>query len=574
MTRSRIIAAVGFFLFLYVLLSFPYLHNLPRADEIDFLYFRTAIIDTGFPIIPTGSSNELFLTGQGSWNNQWGADIGLWHPPFYLYLISLLTGTRSAWGARVLGQACFMISLLLCVFWLRQRAKKKAPSTPWAPQVLTLSALAALNPYWLRGSLLIDIDTSIMTLAGVGLLGLMTWLLDNWRFQRSLVLIVYLSICLWIKETTLVWFAGIGLAFLFHREWRIFRQWCFLVIAGVILFMMTWWLYTKAMGVPWDFMLGLHAQSTKFQEAASLYERISAVRWYAAWMSIPVFVLYLYSLIRRTFTAPLRDRSLADDLPLFIGATGFILYTLCIPTVDKYLVPFMPFLLLTIVQSLDFSVPASGIKRMALLFLAALALTFWLAPDIVVIPSLQQQLTTHSFRGCLTDIRFVRYLKAIADFVIILVLGLRVLTGSIRSRITLGLVVAALAANLVELSVLKRYPYTLLNPKDDPGYTETIDFLNHHLTGTEGIASYKDIGYNTRSHARTLPLDREISVALRENGGVPVTLVPDGLSSRNPIRYVVLQTQDVKAWGTLKKFIHGPMRPYQRFGAYDILKVD
>jgi|GEM_PF-2245951 len=164
---------------------------------------------------------------------------GVWHPPFYMSMLALLGGftALNETSARFIGIACFALTLLLIyrlttlVFGYSQRKR-----------IIALSAvfLYSLNPMAIQGSLLPDIDTSVMVPLMLGFVYLFFRLKD--KKAGPAILGICFAVLLWAKLTTpfLLILAIAGFYGLQGRIKEGLIKSGVICLTGVMLFLVSW----------------------------------------------------------------------------------------------------------------------------------------------------------------------------------------------------------------------------------------------------------------------------------------------------------------------------------------------
>jgi len=185
-----------------------------------------------------GEITKYFI-GQGD------AIFGIWHPPAYIHLLALI---ESLFGmnvviARTIGIACFAISLvfiyLLANVLLKDRQKRRQAA-------LMACILYSLSPFAIRGSLLIDIDNTILNAALLIFMYLLARIKDDTRKVEIVFFGMIFSVLLWMKTTTPSILIGSMFIYqLFRRDKAKLKAIAGIGITGAVLFLFTWFIYCQ-----------------------------------------------------------------------------------------------------------------------------------------------------------------------------------------------------------------------------------------------------------------------------------------------------------------------------------------
>jgi 4-amino-4-deoxy-L-arabinose transferase-like glycosyltransferase len=154
------------------------------TDEVESVKVAIALNQTGKPVIKVGSDKEVMFH----------------HSRIYHYLLAgvfRLLG-NSEWQARLIGVFCYLINGLLV--WGITRELESANNAGWAPLWATLFYL--ISPLAVQGSVLVDIETTVLTTGTMGFLYYVVATLARPKPFRSFITGLLWGACLMIKAST------------------------------------------------------------------------------------------------------------------------------------------------------------------------------------------------------------------------------------------------------------------------------------------------------------------------------------------------------------------------------------
>ncbi len=220
-----------------------------QLDNMDFPAVGEATAQKGVPVYYRGEQNPEHL--------------GLYHPPLYIYTLALWFNVFGAGPAqaRLFGASCVLLYGLCILLLLRTLfgADYARRAAPW------FWLIFLLNAYTIQSASITDIDTTVY--GPLILLLLWSLLRLTWRdgVQRtdpvSMFELVrcslFLTFCLWAKLTTiLLVLPFVFLLMITRLGWfRAAALSVFVVVAGVVGFLSTYWVYGKMTGLPVDYTL-------------------------------------------------------------------------------------------------------------------------------------------------------------------------------------------------------------------------------------------------------------------------------------------------------------------------------
>ncbi|MFC1699957.1 ArnT family glycosyltransferase [Candidatus Omnitrophota bacterium] len=171
-------------------------------------------------------------------------DFGLSHPPLYTHLMS---GLGKFFGlnritVRAIGIAAFLLTLILIYLLALELFEKTDKKKHIA---LTACILYSINPFVIRGSLLIDQDGSLLNMVLVLLIYFLA--LDIYKrniLKRNLLYGLLFALALWIKFVTpMLLIVSIIIYCLLRKDFSRVVQVIKFAVVGLFLFSASWYLY-------------------------------------------------------------------------------------------------------------------------------------------------------------------------------------------------------------------------------------------------------------------------------------------------------------------------------------------
>ena len=267
---------------LYLAISFFAINRPILAEEEFFFLASENILKSGIP---------LSLSGLASW-----------HPPLYLYSLAaaLKIFGPHIYSARLVGVFSFAVALFL-IFKITQLIAKQESNQAYILTAFMASLFYASLPVVIRGSHILDIDNTVLTVAFL----LFTFFFLRFRgrgsfYKRELLSLgVLLSLVLLAKITTTL--ALIFLIILYLALRKQFKDGFIIALAGISCFLFFWFIYCHFSKIN---ILGpfLHLRAQFQSHAVGLQDGGSIIRELlnrllriTAWLSLPF--LFLAALI-------------------------------------------------------------------------------------------------------------------------------------------------------------------------------------------------------------------------------------------------------------------------------------
>ena len=249
--------------------------------------------------------------------------------------------------ARLPGLAFGLLSILM-VFGLT-RHFSKGSEIERTLRASTISLLCASSPALAQGSVIIDIDNTLLVPSLLLLCGAFAKYLQEERMRWAVLAALSVSVALWGRVTTpaLVCCALCGAVLLSRKPLRTKLTCVGLVLAGALLFVTTWYGYCRATGTPFAEPFRYTWRTARRGIGPSLGAVLENVVYLTLWIGLFPLLLILKSVIergRRFFKAPeLR----VEDVFLLGGGIPLLGYTLMAQPLfgyPKYQIPEIPLL--------------------------------------------------------------------------------------------------------------------------------------------------------------------------------------------------------------------------------------
>ncbi len=221
------------FIIFYFVLVIPQITGLFVGDEVDFINAARGVVTSGIPIYE-GAGNVM--------------KIGLWHPTLYVNILATsfkLFGVHE-WSARTVSVlftllTFSMIYLIMKEFSLSDTSKVLA------------SSIFLFNPLVVQGSLLVDIDNSVLMFF-IALFVYTYVKLDRTNPKNLVFLGILFAIALWAKiPTPPVLILSIVIFHALNREYkRALLESTTIGLVGGVIFLVTWFLYCNFFDLPFS----------------------------------------------------------------------------------------------------------------------------------------------------------------------------------------------------------------------------------------------------------------------------------------------------------------------------------
>jgi hypothetical protein len=489
-----------------------YLGRPLRFDETEWPVQAAGILRHGVPKVLYSEDKMLWLSPLLGYAD---AHYGMWHPPLYQYSLALGTLVLGASDAALRGVSLLWFAACLGLAW-RILGRVLPRGTPPLLRAVPL-ALLLLTPLVSEGSLHLDIDNT--SLAFALLLFADVFLRDpqdtSWR--RCLLLGLILTFALWSKLTSPFLILGAAVAYLVldRRLLGGIRLAAVAFVAGLGLFLATYWLYCKLLHYPPRFMFEhSYLHNRKIYQPTDLWPSVQSMRWHTVWLSPGIALLLLYAFGARVVGYLRQRRVEPADFLLLAAAVIFFFYVPWGGLFGKYTVPGAILGLLGAAPQLAAAIREARIERPR----AYLALGLALLLALAFLPALQIR-PPHAAFGSLgwkesvLDPRNLFLLLAVGALGVFHLLSRRLVTAATAGgALLVSLTVYVAVANPVNTLkvVLPDYDRSPYRPFLDRGFAQTVGTLNAEYGDGAVLICPKDVGYYFRG--RHYPLETVASL--------------------------------------------------------------
>lgn len=316
------------------------------------------------------------------------------HPTLYINLLALIYKVfgKGELVARLFGVINYFVSVLLIILISRLLFKKENKGFLIG---VTAACLCLINPLLVRGSVIVDIDTTVL----VSCILVFIFLAVKSFMHPAKFDVLYLSLvfalCVWAKETALVLVIPTVFFYLLLSENRkqkaMWLKWAGIFLLGFSIFYISWWVYCRLLNLPSTFPIEYTIFSKMGRYLFSgLYPRIATLRNNIFWLSPFLFLLFVM-ICQMRFKIFLRLKKIdAIDFLVIMGIWVLVFYTLILPTtvIPKYVFILVPLFSISVAATL-FEIPISLNNRAIFfiisIFLACFIYYLKLIPDPLLV---------------------------------------------------------------------------------------------------------------------------------------------------------------------------------------------
>lgn len=451
---------------------------------------RFSLDEMDFPTVSKATSHSL----KPVWykGEQTPAQSGLFHPPLYIYSLAFFIRTLgfSEMTVRLFGLLCTLISAYLLIRILRLFKFKNR----WG-EVLLLG-LFLLNPYTIACVTVPDIDTTVLPITMLLFMYLCLrfyWTADLSKKYEVLLLGAFFALNLWAKLTTPLMLPIFVFSLLLICRFSLlnaFIKTVKITVAGALMFLVTYFIYTKAVSLPmsytFHFLIESFTKGTNGNQTliTKVLNNAANAKTQIFWFTIPFSFIYLTSLLGITFDKKRDQEANIVRLLAYFGLAVLIFYMCLIAPFGgffKYPFPIFGLMALTIVLYYQ-------------RFLAAIKINPYIAGSILAIFFL---IETHFF----SDKAFLNHdvFKGMLYFGLAVLAGFGLLYARKTSAyaklafVYLLFVVIGYQIGISRVQAISTYPTKYLYGQR--GADETINYLKLNTKNNEIIWSMKDIGF-------------------------------------------------------------------------------
>ncbi len=397
------------------------------------------------------------------------------HPQAYIHFaqLNLSIFGNSIGSARLAGvfsaiASVWLIPILIHYTW---------PDHPQRNRFTVIAiVLTTINPLTLQNAMLLDIDNTLLIPATMILI--IAWAATYHSSMRARIIVVSLALAfnLWVKlPTPPLIMAGLGLYHLLRREWKRAGEIIVVSLLGLIIFGVTFVIYSQASGYQLSYFGMTFGRAGSFFNLKDLIARFpQGLGVFVMWLSLPLTILVLIAVIASARRMWHSQTTPSDAIILGVIIVGLVYPLVYVPAwgYPRYQAPIVPLismLVAALIAPYTLSLPKSVVRGLIALGAILFALNLWLLPDSLY-PIYQV-----TFEGDLYDVghRLLSGLKVVAEIgapiLLLLIAGTlyarhqKLDGGAARLRILSLLTVVTLAAlsfTQVNADYSTRYRYT------------------------------------------------------------------------------------------------------------------
>lgn len=449
------------------------------GDEVFFIRVVDSIVSNNSPI-----TNHSFMHLN---------DDGLWHPPLYIYLLSIparLWGDNSLFLRSI--SIIFNIGVILLVYFFSLFLLGKE-NEKWA---LLAVAFYALNPLTIQSSIILDIDGGVLNFFTL----LFAFLFV--KGKNSIYLILSFLLVLWTKFTGVVIIIG-ALFFYSLIYWNLkdLKKNLFVIISGIALFLFQFLLYTNFLGLrfmtPFEHSSILNHIHEIIKNTASTVSRsVWSVKLFF-YFAVPLFILLFFILSYHFIKNRLYKQYKEITFVWLMGMVTILFFLFIGPTgwnFPKYYITALPFISIFsafALNKLKVKIAKKDFAWIIILLIVIPVYLFFTLGD-PLIPEIQLISGVTSFSAVISAMST----RLLFYFVVPIIIGIFVMYKSKTKNKFVVLLCVLTFVLYLYLGVLQATAsYSTHNLYGTEGIRDTVSYFKENNISAENIATYPDIGY-------------------------------------------------------------------------------
>ena len=470
-----------------------------------------------------GAAETLVHSGTLRFNvsENTGEEIGLWHPPLYIYLMALsfkIFGVNLI-SARLVGAISLIISLLLIRFILKSLYPEK-----YQDVFIIALLLTGLSPYVIQGTVLLDIDNTILTT--LMLLFLYIYIRHvclSSGFMCHLLLALLFAILLWAKFTTpFIIPVSIFIYHVINKRIKLALHGLFTIGGiGIIVFLLSFWVYCHYLNLPFEMAVHRNlniAGGALFGFPDKAYEIIKRIGNFSFWLSPFYIVLLIINLIWwvRRYLLPNPDHPVNFIyLIAYLSFLGYLLIRMDAYYYPRYVFPSVILINLLISEMVhNYTLARFEITTrmwliiIGIILLSAMFYLIFLKDPLLEFNNLKRTLSRDSIPGVIKRLLVIISIYLIPLVICAIILKFRnfkieifqslcsfrmteesVILSEAKNLILILLISGTIASNMNLNIVQARADYSRTYFYGESGFWETVRFLKDNLKDDEFFAS-------------------------------------------------------------------------------------
>lgn len=472
---------IGLFIVSFFALVIPQIQRLFVADEIAFVSTAHGIATTGMPIF-MGAGNNI--------------QIGLWHPTLYSNILAAsfkIFGVHE-WSARMVSVIFTLLTLLVIYLIMKHLAFSNFS------KVLAIS-IFLFNPLVVQGSLLVDIDNSVLMFF-VALFVYAYVKLDREKPKNLLLLGILFATALWAKiPTPPVLILSILVFHALNKEYKkgLLESIAIGLVGGMV-FLATWFLYCNLFDLPFlqPFIHNIGYVGVGTNKIHFLLTHLWGFKNILFWAT-PFFILLMFIVSISRAKIYLKNRKLeAIDFLVIVGLLIFLEYLIVgsyqAADFPRYFIPMMPMFSIALAGYFERVKELTRKDLYAVVFVSMIIIVY----SILVLkdPLLIDRIifNTSAIYKIVEETAVVTALYLL-PFVISYAI-FRAL--KVKTAFMLSIIVPLLMCGVYIDAIQVKADYATCYFYGERGMKETVDYLSPRIDDNDAVIARKDVTYYLR----------------------------------------------------------------------------
>ena len=466
------------FIISYFILVIPQIQRLFIGDEIDFVKAANGIATTGVPIFIAEGNN---------------IQIGLWHPTLYATMLAAsfkFFGVHE-WSARMISVLFTLLTLLVIYLIMRHLTFSNFS------KVLAI-LIFLFNPLVVQGSLLVDIDNSILMFF-IALFVYAYLKLDREKPKNLVLLSILFAIALWAKiPTPPVLILSIFVFHILNREYiKGLRESITIGLVGGTIFLATWFLYCNLFDLPFlqPFIhnIGGLTRGLRTGKIHFLLTHLWGFKNILFWTTLFFILLILIVSISRSKIYRKNRKLEAIDFLVIVGLLILLEYLLVgsYQTADfpRYFSPMMPMFSVAFADYFDKKLTRNDLYAIVFVSSIIVAYLFLVLNDPLLIDRVIFN-TTSIYKiaeetAVITVLYFLPFPISYAIF----------RAFKVKSAFMLSVILPLLVCSFYIDALQVKADYSTSYLYGERGMKETVDYLNLCIDDNDVVIAKKDVAY-------------------------------------------------------------------------------